>query len=156
MPQIIRAAQILAEHHCLITQKRSLRGRKNTEQMMNAYGGVKTSWNSRNSSERNRLIGARPVSYSSASSAVTANAIAGRVEPRDRLEAAGDRAPFVRRLDEVLAVVVDHAVAIEDDQLQRTVGLGIGGELDHVCPSALTGKLRNVGHPVHQAAETVQ
>ncbi len=54
------------------------------------------------------------------------------IQPRDRLEAAGNRPPFVRRLDELLAVAVDHAVAIEHDQLDGA-GLGdrFGGELDH-------------------------
>ena len=43
----------------------------------------------------------------------------GVVEPRDRLEAAGDRPPLVRRLDELVAVVIDDAVAVEDDELDR-------------------------------------
>ena len=47
------------------------------------------------------------------------DAIAGVVEARDRLEAARARAPLVRRLDELVAVVVDDAVAVEDDELGR-------------------------------------
>src|SRR5690606_24661726 len=43
--------------------------------------------------------------------------IVGLGEPRDGLEAALDRTPLVRRLDVQLAVVVDGAVAIEDDEL---------------------------------------
>ncbi len=56
------------------------------------------------------------------------------VEPRDRLEAPRDRPPFVRRLDELGAVVVDHAVAVEHDELEGARGRdGFGGELDHVA-----------------------
>src|SRR5262249_4677024 len=45
------------------------------------------------------------------------DAVAGLVEARDRLEAALDRAPVLRRPDVVVAVVVDRPVAIEDDEL---------------------------------------
>src|SRR5262249_55418284 len=38
-------------------------------------------------------------------------------EPRDRIQAARDRPPFVDVLDELVAVVVDDAVAVEDDEL---------------------------------------
>src|SRR5436190_19015779 len=38
-------------------------------------------------------------------------------QPRDSLEAAADRLPLRRRLDELIAVHVDRAVAVEDDQL---------------------------------------
>ena len=41
---------------------------------------------------------------------------AGVVETRDRLERARDRHPFVGRLDVVVAVLVDRAVAVEDDR----------------------------------------
>ena len=43
------------------------------------------------------------------------------VEPRDRLQRAGQRLPFVGRLDVVVAVVVDGAVAVEDDELHAAV-----------------------------------
>ena len=53
-------------------------------------------------------------------------------QARYRLEAAGNRPPFLRRLDELITVAIDHTVAIEDDQLDGT-GLrnGFGSELDH-------------------------
>jgi hypothetical protein len=41
---------------------------------------------------------------------------AGMVEAGDGLERAGKRHPFVGRLDEVVAVDVDGAVAVEDDR----------------------------------------
>src|SRR5258706_33521 len=41
----------------------------------------------------------------------------GLREPRDRLEAPRDRPPLVGMLDELVAVVIDHAVAVEDDEL---------------------------------------
>src|SRR4029079_570505 len=39
------------------------------------------------------------------------------VEPCDRLDRSGDGAPLGRRLDVLVAVVVDDAVAVEDDEL---------------------------------------
>jgi hypothetical protein len=45
------------------------------------------------------------------------HAVAGLVQARDRFERAGDRNPLGRRLDEIRGVVVDDAVAVEDDQL---------------------------------------
>jgi hypothetical protein len=45
------------------------------------------------------------------------HAIAPLRQAGDRLQAAGQRTPLVRRLDELVAVVVDDAVAVEDDQL---------------------------------------
>src|SRR5262249_19230241 len=44
------------------------------------------------------------------------DAVVGLRQPRDRLEAALDRPPLLRRLDVRVAVVVDGAVAVEDDQ----------------------------------------
>src|SRR3954471_13197954 len=44
-------------------------------------------------------------------------AVAGLRQARDSLQAALDRPPLVERLHVLLAVVVDRAVAIEDDQL---------------------------------------
>src|SRR5262249_11119934 len=38
-------------------------------------------------------------------------------EARDRLEAARDGFPLLRALDVRIAVVIDHAVAVEDDEL---------------------------------------
>ena len=62
--------------------------------------------------------------------------VAGVVEPGDRLEAARHRPPLVRRLDEVLAVVVHDAVAVEDDEPHRAGrDHRFGGELDHYCAS---------------------
>ncbi|EXI70646.1 MAG: hypothetical protein AW07_03976 [Candidatus Accumulibacter sp. SK-11] len=43
--------------------------------------------------------------------------VTGLTEAADRLEAAGNRTPLGRRLDELLRVEVDDAVAIEDDEL---------------------------------------
>src|SRR5947199_214445 len=96
------------------------------------------SWHSAKKSERSCDIG--PTAQAPASSPGTAkarligrhdDAEAGVVEPRDRFQAAGNGAPLVRRLDVLLAVVVDDAVAVQDDQfhLARVRG-GIGGELD--------------------------
>src|SRR5687767_5108883 len=45
------------------------------------------------------------------------DAVIGLREPCDRLEAARNRAKLLRRLDVLVAVVVDGAVAIEDDEL---------------------------------------
>ena len=45
------------------------------------------------------------------------DAIAGLRQARDRLQAALDRPPLLGRLDVVVAVVVDGAVAVEDDEL---------------------------------------
>src|SRR5205823_4295425 len=45
------------------------------------------------------------------------HAVAGLRQARDRLEAALDRPQLVERLDVVVAVVIDGAVAIEDDEL---------------------------------------
>jgi hypothetical protein len=42
---------------------------------------------------------------------------AGVVEPRDRLQRTGQRHPFLRRLDVVVAVLVDGAVPVKDDEL---------------------------------------
>jgi hypothetical protein len=42
--------------------------------------------------------------------------ITGLIEPGDGFQAARDRSPFGRRLDELLRVVVDDAVAVEDDE----------------------------------------
>ena len=73
------------------------------------------------------------------------DAVAGMVEPRDRLERAGDRPPFVGRLDELVAVVVDDAVAVEDDELHVSTTarseLAIG---DRACvrPRASRGRRR--------------
>src|SRR5690606_12386851 len=47
------------------------------------------------------------------------HAPAGLAEPADGLRAAGDRHPFVRRLDERVAVVVDDPVAVQDDEFHR-------------------------------------
>ena len=41
---------------------------------------------------------------------------AGLIETSDGFQAAGNRYPFVRVLDERRAVVIDHAVAVEDDE----------------------------------------
>src|SRR5947207_303357 len=46
-----------------------------------------------------------------------ADAVAVLRQPRDRLQAAFERPPFGGRLDVLFAVVVDGAVAIEDDEL---------------------------------------
>jgi hypothetical protein len=51
------------------------------------------------------------------------DAVAGLGEARDRLEAAFDRAPLIGRLDVVVAVLVDGAVAIEDDELHEAMRL---------------------------------
>ena len=60
------------------------------------------------------------------------DAIAGVVEAGDRLDAAGHRPPLLGRLDELVAVVVDDAVAVENDELHRARGdHAFGGELDH-------------------------
>src|SRR5438046_1569555 len=48
------------------------------------------------------------------------DAVARLRKARDRLEAALDRAKFLERLDVMVAVVVDRAVAIEDHQLHVT------------------------------------
>src|SRR5258706_351619 len=40
----------------------------------------------------------------------------GLREARDRLEAPRNRPPFVGMLDELVAVVIDHAIAVEDDE----------------------------------------
>src|SRR3989475_12660361 len=45
------------------------------------------------------------------------DAVAVLRQPRDRLQAAFERPPFGWRLDVLVAVVVDGAVAIQDDQL---------------------------------------
>ena len=42
---------------------------------------------------------------------------ASLIEARDGLQAAGNRYPFVRVLDELGTIVIDHAVAIENDEL---------------------------------------
>src|SRR5262249_31607390 len=47
------------------------------------------------------------------------DAIAVLVEPRDRLDRSGDGAPLRGRLDVVIAVEVDDAVAIEDDEFHE-------------------------------------
>src|SRR5690606_14265620 len=44
------------------------------------------------------------------------DAYARAVQPRDRVEASRYRAPLVGRLDELVRVLVDHAVAIEHDE----------------------------------------
>src|SRR4029453_2877947 len=64
------------------------------------------------------------------------DAKAGVMEACDRLEAARNRPPLVRRLDELLAVAIDDAVAVEHDQPDGP-GLrdGFGGELAHQTPS---------------------
>jgi hypothetical protein len=55
------------------------------------------------------------------------------VEPRDRFQASWNGPPLFRRLDEVVAVVVDHAVAVEHDELDGPRGgNAFAGELDHV------------------------
>ena len=60
------------------------------------------------------------------------DAIARLVQSRDRFEAAGNRPPLVGRFDELLAVVIDHAIAIEDDQAQRAMSaVRVGCQLDH-------------------------
>src|SRR5207249_2715853 len=46
------------------------------------------------------------------------DAVTRMVESCNRLEASRNGPPFVRRLDEVLAVVIDHAIAIEHDELR--------------------------------------
>ena len=51
------------------------------------------------------------------------DAIAGMVEPRDRLEAARYRTPLVDVLDVGVAVEIDDAVAVEDDNFR-------GGSID--------------------------
>src|SRR5262245_46147210 len=43
--------------------------------------------------------------------------VVGLRKTRDRFQAAFDRSPLVQRLDEMVAVLVDGAVAIEDHQL---------------------------------------
>jgi hypothetical protein len=59
-------------------------------------------------------------------------AIAGLVQARDGLEATGNRNPFFRRLDELVAVDVDDAVAVEDDELRLArPGGSLRRELDH-------------------------
>src|SRR2546427_222488 len=45
-----------------------------------------------------------------------AEAVAHAGRPIERNEASGDRPPLVGMLDELVAVVVDHAVAVEDDE----------------------------------------
>src|SRR5687768_14804522 len=45
------------------------------------------------------------------------HAVVGLRQPRNRLQATLDRPEFLRRLDVLVAVVVDGAVAIEDDEL---------------------------------------
>jgi hypothetical protein len=70
------------------------------------------------------------------------DAITGVVQARDCLETAGDRAPLVRRLDELIAVMVDDAVAIQNDQASRARGGdGFVGELNHalVCGESDSG-----------------
>ena len=47
------------------------------------------------------------------------DAEASVVEPCDRFQAAGNRAPLLGRLDELVAVAVDDAVAVQDDELAR-------------------------------------
>ncbi|ABA49719.1 200 kDa antigen p200, putative [Burkholderia pseudomallei 1710b] len=50
------------------------------------------------------------------------DAVARVIEPRDRLEAAGQRDPFVGRLDERVRIDVDDAVPIEDDEFLAETG----------------------------------
>src|SRR5450830_9389 len=47
------------------------------------------------------------------------DAIASLVQAGDRFERTGDRQPFGRRLDEVRRVMINDAVAVEDNQFQR-------------------------------------
>ena len=49
------------------------------------------------------------------------HAVTGLVEQRNRFQAAGDRFPFRGALDVRRAVVIDDAVAVEDDEFHRTV-----------------------------------
>jgi len=56
----------------------------------------------------------------------------GVIEPGNRFQAAGDRAPFGGRLDELVAVVIDHAIAVENDELDLAGVRNGVGELDHV------------------------
>ncbi|CAM2151778.1 hypothetical protein PT2222_270008 [Paraburkholderia tropica] len=50
------------------------------------------------------------------------DAIARLIQASDRFEAAGQRDPFVRRLDEGVGIDVDHAVAVEDHDLAAGAG----------------------------------
>ena len=65
------------------------------------------------------------------------DAVAGLREPRDRLQAALDRLPLLGRLDVLVAVVVDGAVAVEDDR-------------------ASLRELGDVGDAVHGVAQVAQ
>ena len=49
------------------------------------------------------------------------DAESGASQRRDRLEAARDRPPFCDRLDELAGVLVDDAVAVQDDEPRRRV-----------------------------------
>src|SRR5262249_61168533 len=51
------------------------------------------------------------------------DAVAGLRQARDRFQASLDRPPFLERLDVMVAVVVDRAVAIEDDELHSAIKL---------------------------------
>ena len=65
------------------------------------------------------------------------DAVPGVVEPRDGFHAARDGAPFIGALDVLVAVEIEHAIAIEDDQLGGACRHhGFGGELDHVHQAA--------------------
>src|SRR3954465_1442797 len=83
------------------------------------------------------------------------DAVARLREARDRLKAAIDRPPLVRRLDEFFAVLVDRAVAIEDDKLHGRMtrfiwrawkGRRCGSSCHATCPGSRCG-YRALWHP---------
>src|ERR1700693_2524799 len=78
MPQIQRAATRLVPHQTMMNLKRATGGSQNTSRTSTAQIGVKTSWKSANSSERNSDIVAG-AHQSSASSAVATNARSGKI-----------------------------------------------------------------------------
>src|SRR3546814_11571681 len=70
------------------------------------------------------------------------HAIAGLTQPRDRLEAAGDRSPFGDGLHVVRRVLIDEAVAVEDDDvhgcaIRALAGcrLAVGSRTQYSCPT---------------------
>ena len=71
--------------------------------------------------------------------------VAGVVEPGNGFQTARDRLPLVRVLDELVAVLVDDAVAIEDDKLHGQVNgeRGTGnGKTDAVFVMIVTFAIR--------------
>ena len=82
------------------------------------------------------------------------DAEAGVIEPRDRFEAAGNRTPLVRRLDELIAVVVDHAVAVQDDQ-PGGAGRATPSEASWTMATS-DRELRDVGDAIHRLRDPAQ